>query len=60
MATEEGLEPPRSPARIKIWCVYQFRHSAIWTQKLDSNQRPLGYEPSKLPTAPFWNIKSKD
>lgn len=34
MATGEGLEPPRSSARIKIWCVYQFRHPAIYIHEL--------------------------
>lgn len=31
MATEEGFKPSRSirTARVKVWCVYQFRHSAI-------------------------------
>jgi hypothetical protein len=49
MVQREGFEPPL-PA--KGWRNKHYTISTKWVQEKDSNQRPSGYEPDELTTAP--------
>ena len=38
--------------------LYRLSYISIWLRGLDLNQRPSGYEPDELPTAPLRDIAS--
>ena len=50
MAVPTGLEPAISS--VTDWHVNQLHHRTFWWREKDLNQRPPGYEPGELPTAP--------